>query len=114
MKAKNKGRATTNASKKKQSKKIIVASIAVGAAGILGYFGWQYLKKRKNAKKGNDMDVALKTTIPYNDTNYIPPPVYTIPKSNPKPITTAPVFTIPKAAADTNGFPLKKGSRGIM
>lgn len=108
MKTKSKGKALSS-TKKKQSKKIIIASVAVGAAGILGYFGWQYLKKRKAAGKGSDLDAALKTSI---DTNYTPPSVYTTPKSKPRPVSTAPVFTIPKAASDTNGFPLKKGSKG--
>lgn len=115
MKTKNRAKAKgVTGSKKKRQKKIIIASIAVGAAGILGYFGWQYLKKRKNNKKGTDLDAILKTSGSYTnaDSNYTPTPVYTIPKSNPKPVKTAPVFTIPKTTADTNGFPLKKGSRG--
>lgn len=109
---KSKTNKKTASGKKQQKKKIIIASVAVGAAGILGYFGWQYLKKKKQAKKGNDIDEVLKTTTaPLNyDTNYTPTPIYTTPKT--KLATTAPVFTIPKPAADTNGFPLKKGSKG--
>jgi len=46
MKTKNKSKSKLKTSSKPQKKKIIIASLAVGAAGILGYFGWQYLKKR--------------------------------------------------------------------
>jgi peptidoglycan hydrolase-like protein with peptidoglycan-binding domain len=112
MKTKSKSKAKTGIGKKQQSKKIIIASIAVGAAGILGYFGWQYLKKRKDAKKGNDLDAILKTTSAAvnNDTNYTP--TYTAPKPKTTPKTSATSFTIPKPAADMGGFPLKKGSKG--
>lgn len=109
-KTKSKRKSKTGTSKKQQSKKIIIASIAVGAAGILGYFGWQYLKKRKEAKRGNDLDEVLKTTSTSvtNNTSYTPTPTYTIPK----PKTTNSSFAIPKTATDTNAFPLQKGSKG--
>ena len=41
---------TKTINKKQQKKKIIVTTLAVGATGILGYFGWQYFKKKKQAK----------------------------------------------------------------
>ncbi len=109
-KPKSKRKSKTGTRKKQQSKKIIIASIAVGAAGILGYFGWQYLKKRKEAKRGNDLDEVLKTTNTSvtNNTSYTPAPTYTAPK----PKTTNSSFVAPKAATDTNAFPLQKGSRG--
>lgn len=109
-KTKSKRKSKTGTSKKQQSKRIIIASIAVGAAGVLGYFGWQYLKKRKEAKRGNDLDEVLKTTSTSvtNSTSYTPAPKYTIPKLK----TTNSSFTIPKTAADTNVFPLQKGSKG--
>lgn len=106
MKAKAKKKAVSN--KKQQKKKIIIASLAVGAAGILGYFGWQYLKKKKEAKNGGDLDEVLKTT---NTTTpaYQPDAVYTKPKTNSAPKAT---YTITKPVADKNAFPLKKGSNG--
>jgi hypothetical protein len=108
MKAKAKTKKKTASSKKQQKKKIIIASLAVGAAGILGYFGWQYLKKKKEAKNGGDLDEVLKTTSATNS-SYQPDSVYTQPKT-----TTTPksIYTAPKAVADKNAFPLKKGSRG--
>jgi hypothetical protein len=115
MKAKSKRKANTGTGKKQQSKKIIIASIAVGAAGILSYFGWQYLKKRKDANKGNDLDEILKISgsSVTNAANHTTNPVYTSPKPGATtPKTTATNFTIPKPTGDTNGFPLKKGSKG--
>lgn len=88
------------ASKKQQKKKIIMASLVVGAAGILGYFGWQYLKKKKVAKNGDVTDV-LKTI----NTNFNPKPVYTNPKTITKKIVS-------QVIEDKNSFPLKKGSKG--
>jgi hypothetical protein len=79
----------------------------VGAAGILGYFGWQYLKKRKEQKNVDDMDAVLKqinATSIESPTTYNPP----IPKTtikNASPVTTT-------APADLSAFPLKKGSKG--
>jgi cytoskeletal protein RodZ len=75
-KQKNKSRSNNKASNKQQKKKIIVASLAVGAAGILGYFGWQYLKKKKEAKGGAELDESLKPVN--NSVNYEVPE--TIPK----------------------------------
>lgn len=107
MKSKTKNKSAKN--KKRQAKKIIVASIAVGAAGILGYFGWQYLKKKKDEKKNGDLDEVLKAnTSPVN----IETSVYTTPKTKATISKTTPTFTIPKPATVTSDFPLKKGSKG--
>jgi peptidoglycan hydrolase-like protein with peptidoglycan-binding domain len=110
-KTKNKTRRKTGSTKKQQKKKIIVASIAVGAVGILGYFGWQYLKKRKDARKAAELDEVLKTAsvITNNDNNYSP--TYTPPKATsfPKANTS---YSPVQPAVDKNSFPLKKGSKG--
>ena len=105
MKAKNKSK--TKSGKKQQKKKIIVASVAVGAAGILGYFGWQYLKNRKEKKNGNDVDAVLKQmTTANNETSsvYNPPKLKTVTK-------TASIVSS-NNTADLSSFPLKKGSKG--
>ena len=104
MKAKNKSK--VRSSKKQQKKKIIMTSVAVGAAGILGFFGWQYLKKKKEAKKSGDLDNLLKTTSNANAA-YIPEKIITQPKPSykPKPTSTS-------STAATDDFPLKKGSKG--
>jgi hypothetical protein len=106
MKTKNKSGKKATSGKKQQKKKIIVASVAVGAAGILGYFGWQYLKKRKDSRKIGDMDAVVKQI---NTINTATPPVYNLPK--PK-TTTRPATVTSNTSADLSAFPLKKGSKG--
>ena len=60
MKAKPK--INSASTKKQQKKKIVLTTLAVSAAGILGYFGWQYFKKQKEKKSGN-IDEILKSKI---------------------------------------------------
>jgi hypothetical protein len=109
MKTKAKSKQVKSGSNKKQrQKKIIATAIAVGAAGILGYFGWQYLKKRKGSK-GSDLDEALRPfptsstantdEAPATSNIFIPKPAQASATSKPK-------------AANTSGFPLKKKSKG--
>lgn len=87
-----------------KQKKILITTLAVGATGILGYFGWQYLKKKKSSKP-TDIDQFINSI----QTPVVTAPVYTAlqpkiaaVKTN-KPITTS---------ARTDEFPLKKGSKG--
>lgn len=102
MKTNKKSVAKSN--KKQQKKKIIVTSVAVGAAGILGFFAWQYLKKKKEANKESDLDSLMKTTNAASAT-YNPTPInkQVTTTSKPKPIYTT---------TSTDAFPLKKGSKG--
>lgn len=90
--------------KKQKKKKIIVTTLAVGATGILGYFGWQYLKKKKQAKK-DDIDSLIKNIdkpiVLSNDTT----------TTKPKVKTTTTVYK-PTVADRNDEFPLKKGSKG--
>src|SRR5260221_7486731 len=80
---------------KQHQKKMILTSIAVGAAGVLGYFGWKFYQKKKgsNPTGGNayssfsDLDSFLKTaltaamdTLPLSPS----PPVFS-PRSPPQP-----------------------------
>lgn len=109
-------------SKKQQTKKIIIASVAIGAAGILGYFGWQYFKKKREAKKNGDLDMLLQSglapatggsipTIPTYTPPYVPPyipPVKPAVSSSSSTYSSTPVANNPAAT----GFPLKKGSKG--
>lgn len=107
-------------SKKQQTKKIIIASVAISAAGILGYFGWQYFKKKREAKRAGDLDALLPSNIPAPSggskpsvPTYTPPyvPTYIPP---PKSTGSSTIYTPPPAATPTGtpGFPLKKGSKG--
>jgi hypothetical protein len=92
---------TTN--KKQQKKKIIVTTLAVGATGILGYFGWQYFKKKKQAK-ANDLDSLI---------TKVQEPV--IPKASIAPTkikAKLPARISKPVVQRTDEFPLKKGSKG--
>jgi hypothetical protein len=95
---------TKPSAKKQKKKKIIVTALAVGATGILGYFGWQYLKKKKGAKK-DDIDSLIKNIdkpiVLSNDA----------PAVKPKAKTVAPVYK-PIATESSDDFPLMKGSKG--
>jgi peptidoglycan hydrolase-like protein with peptidoglycan-binding domain len=96
---------TKSSAKKQKKKKIIVTTLAVGATGILGYFGWQYLKKKKQAKK-DDIDSLIQNidkpiVLSNNTTTTVKPKVKT---TN---IVYKPTVTEPG-----DDFPLKKGSKG--
>lgn len=95
---------TKPSAKKQKKKKIIVTTLAVGATGILGYFGWQYLQKKKASKK-----VDLESLVQNLKEPILKETIYT-----PKPKTTSKkVVYNPSTVEDKNdGFPLKKGSKG--
>ncbi len=115
MKTKTKPRAKKRAgskgsTKKSQAKRIIITSVAVAAAGVLGYFGWKYIKARKDKKNGIDQG-ANNTGLPSTD---FPAdiPVYTPPVTTPKPKSSGGSYSPPRTINNSGGFPLKKGSKG--
>jgi hypothetical protein len=70
----------------------------------LGYFGWQYFKKKKEETSSIDLDPLLEpksTAISVDAANTIPP----------KPRGT-PITSFSKSKDDPSGFPLKRGSKG--
>lgn len=97
----------------KKAKSIMLTTLAVGAAGILGYLGWQYYRKRKASKEAANTD--LKTILqpgtteaiyPYTDSTATPayvPPASSSVSSGSKTTTTT-----------SSGFPLKRGSKGSL
>jgi hypothetical protein len=101
--------------KKKAKSDIMLTTLAVGAAGILGYLGWQYLRKKKSSSGSSDLYAMLNTSG-----NAVNPPasVYTPPTpdvaaNSPVPKkTTASSSTSPTSSPAADGFPLKKGSKG--
>jgi len=98
--------------KKQQKKKIIVTSVAVGAAGILGYFGWKYLKKKRHSTKTDDIDAVLKNMSKMYETTEL---VASAPR--PKPVTTSTrtgsyTSKVASPVSTPSEFPLKKGSKG--
>lgn len=95
----------TPSGRKARKKRIIITSLAVGATGILGYFGWQYFKKKKQAKQ-NDIDtVLMNMNQPIVTTPSLP---VIIPKTKTKTSTYTPAITVERS----DEFPLKKGSKG--
>jgi hypothetical protein len=98
--------------RKQQKKKIIVTSVAVGAAGILSYFGWKYLKNKRESKKTNDIDAVVKSMSKTYETTT--PLVSSSPKTKIASTTTQPktTYTSSTASSSSDDFPLKKGSKG--
>ncbi|OSZ78128.1 hypothetical protein CAP35_07645 [Chitinophagaceae bacterium IBVUCB1] len=109
------GKDTTNA--------IVMTTLAVGAAGIIGYFGWQYYKKKRGQKTSNLEEELIRTTPTSsngNSTNVTLPSGETIPITNTnssgggkatgkKNTGGGSTYTPPSYNDD---FPLKKGSKG--
>src|SRR5690348_13628577 len=104
MKAKTKAKGN----KKQQKKKIILTSLAVGAAGILGYVGSQYYSKRKQSKAGADLDEILKASpvAAASAASYSSPITIPTPKIKPASLQSQ---ASTQLASD---FPLQKGSKG--
>lgn len=103
--------------RKARQKKIIIATIAVGATGVLGYFAWKYYVKKKEGKD----DAPLKKNDPVNiPTIPVAPPktkIVYVPAPAPKKTTTkkkAATNNMENYEAETpkSEFPLKKGSKG--
>lgn len=90
---------------KKRKKQMIVTGLAVGVAGIVGYFTWQYLKSKKEVKGSTD-DAFFKSI-----TKSIEKPV-SLPSSVSKPKATSTVPVRFASQVMLIEFPLKKGSRG--
>lgn len=94
--------------------KLLMATLTVGAAGVLGYFGWQLYKKKMASKAGNLDEELLKlhsgptvktgTTHSNNNAdNTFSPPADTA-KTKTGGSTTR--------SGSGDNFPLKKGSKG--
>jgi hypothetical protein len=114
-KSKKASLADKSSNKKQQKKKIILWSVGLGAAGVLGYFGWQYFKKKKSEAKNDDVDVILNTSNGTQNNHRPDAPVFI----KPKPVKPKPVYQPSYDPTNTEslpnnkeGFPLKKGSKG--
>jgi len=94
--------------------KIVLTTLTIGAAGVVGYLGLQLWKKHKAAKAGNlDNELDKIQPTPVKETK-LPP----IPPVNPKPYTPPTDTTHTGSSGGSSNrnddFPLKKGSKGEM
>jgi hypothetical protein len=93
---------------------IVLTSLSVGVAGVLGYFGYQYVKKWI-AKKAAAKDEA-RLNLPGQDTPPDTPPEKET-KNTVTDNTTEDTTGTKRGGAThsgSTGFPLKKGSRGAL
>lgn len=98
---------TIASNKKQQKKKLLLTVISVSAAGVLGYFGWQYWKKKKATAAG-DNRTDEKETVPDSTASSS--------RSNSFPMTDTIInktkTSTRKPKTESNEFPLRKGSSG--
>ncbi|QHS60833.1 peptidoglycan-binding domain-containing protein [Chitinophaga agri] len=102
------------------SRKIVLTTLSLGAIGVLGYLGWQYMKSRK-AKRGANLDDTLLQNTGGGRAGTYPSGVIIDPLT---PGTSRPIqdridipsVSIPagggKSTKSTDEFPIKKGSKG--
>ena len=114
---KTKAKNNSASTKKQHKKKIVLTTLAVSAAGILGYFGWQYFKKQRDKKSGNIDEILKPTNTPIEPHHapVIDTPIWTKPKIKPRPKQKPVVVDIPNyedIPKVSDGFPLKRGSKG--
>ena len=86
--------------KKKQKKKVLFIGLGTITTGVLGFFGWQYWKDHKDAKKMLKQNNASTNTNSGNNNTYTPKT-----DSTPHKESHHPTYS-------NDGFPLQKGSRG--
>lgn len=99
---------------------IVMTTLAVGAAGVIGYFGWQYYKKQRGRKVSNLDEEIIKSTPTSSEPHVTLPSGETIPvppknnsgggQSTPKNNSGGGSSYTPPSGNDD--FPLKKGSKG--
>lgn len=93
--------------RKAMKKKIIITTLAVGATGIIGYFGWQYFKKKKQASSSTkELDVLIQNM----DQPIVN--ITSLPIAKPKTKTKTSSYTSTATVERSDDFPLKKGSKG--
>jgi hypothetical protein len=90
---------------KKRKKQLIAMGLAVGAAGVLGYFTWQYFNHRKKTGNGAANDVLMPIAEQSGE-----PPVMKATTPLPRRKETIPVRFSSQLVKMQ--FPLKKGSKG--
>jgi peptidoglycan hydrolase-like protein with peptidoglycan-binding domain len=126
--ARSKPSSRPQAKARKGQPSIVLTALAVGAAGILGYLGWQYVRKRKMAKSA-DLDAMLNN----QSASASLLPASSFPTSTIATSTATPSYVdtglvnktitssiLPRtdtritSRSTTGSYPLKKGSKGEM
>lgn len=95
----NKRKSTNKQGKWKVGRKAFLYALGIGAAGGAAYLAIDYLKKRKN--QSQELPGSTPDTIVINNN---------LPASNNT--TSSHNSVVPKASANTDNFPLKRGSAG--
>jgi len=105
---------------------IVLTALAIGATGVLGYLGWQYIQKRKKKNSPNLDEALLKNSI-ISPTDSITASGSFVDSLSPLPGTSNTQPYIPdsiinkagstirggkKGQSSTDMFPLKRGSKG--
>lgn len=119
--SKRKSKSPTTQKKESNMKNIMLVGAGLTATGIVGYFGYQYLKKMKEEQEQQAKRTLPVSTFtpPTTDTPiYQPNQTYTEPSytknensnSNSNTKKETPTWTAPKPKAE---FPLKRGSKGV-
>lgn len=93
---------------KSSTEKIVLTTLTIGAAGVVGYLGLQLWKKHKQSKAANlDTEIEKVTPTPIKEIK-LPPikpdVIYTPPKDT--------THTTHTTSSRNDDFPLKKGSKG--
>lgn len=97
---------------KSGAQKIILTTLTIGAAGVVGYLGLQYWKKYK-AGKAADLDNELDKIQPTVKEPKLPP-IITKPDTPYTPPKNTDPHTGGGSSSRNDNFPLKKGSKGEM
>ena len=111
---------------------IVLTTLAIGAVGVVGYLGWQYVKKRRQKRVSNLDEILLHDTVGPTGMDITTPlpggtatPPY-IPGSITSPLPTLPTkasgsktgsygngsYTSSSSGGSSDDFPLKQGSKG--
>lgn len=91
------------------TQKIILTTLTLGAAGVVGYLGLQFWKKHKQSKATNlDNELEKIQPNPIKETKLPPVIPKTEPYTPPKDTTKHDTYT----SSRNDDFPLKKGSKG--
>lgn len=103
------------APQKSSAQKIILTTLTIGAAGVVGYLGLQFWRKHK-ASKAADLDSELDKVTPTVKEPKLPPVITKPdpPPYNPPKNTDTHTGSSNGGSSRNDDFPLKKGSKGEM